>query len=152
MTVTFTPRERIETHWVMADQLRFLGRQPGTETWLIEVETPPGSGTPPHTHASPEVFIVTEGSLTLRSFGPDGPTVWRMGPGESLAIEARAPHNYANESDAPVRFLVLLEQSLIDFFREIGRPLPPDPGAAPDMAAILAAMARHDITLLSPIG
>jgi quercetin dioxygenase-like cupin family protein len=152
MTITFVPRERIETHWVMADRLRFLGQMPGTDSWLIEVEAPPGSGTPPHSHASPEVFAVTEGHLTLRSFGAGGPTAWRLGAGESLAIPAHAPHNYANESDAPVRFLVLLQDSLIAFFREIGRPLPPAPGDAPDFAAILAAMERHGIALLSPQG
>ena len=152
MTICFTPRERIETHWVMADRLRFLGNLPGTDIHLIEVEAPPGSGTPPHTHASPEVFVVAEGTLTMRSFGVDGPTVWHLGPGESLSLDAHEPHNYTNESDAPVRFHVLLDQSLIDFFRDIGRPVPPDPGAVPNFAAILAAMARHEIQLLSPPG
>lgn len=152
MTVTFSPRERIETHWVLADRLRFLGQMPGTDSWLIEVEAPPGSGTPPHTHASPEVFVVAEGALTLRSFGPDGPTTWRLGPGESLAVDAHAPHNYSNEGDVPVRFLVLLQQSLIDFFRDVGRAAPPAPGTAPDIAAVMAAMARHGIALAQPVG
>jgi hypothetical protein len=46
-TMTLSPRERIETYWVVADRLRFLGQLPGTDTWLIETECPPGSGTPP---------------------------------------------------------------------------------------------------------
>jgi hypothetical protein len=98
------------------------------------------------------VFIVTEGNLTLRTFGPQGPAVWRLGPGDSIALDSLEPHNYTNESDATVRFLVLIDQSLIGFFRDIGRAAPPAPGAEPDAAAIIAAMARHDIRLLSPPG
>lgn len=152
MTITITPRERIETYWVVADQLRFLGQLPGTDTWLIETEAPPGSGTPPHTHASPELFVVTKGRLTLRSFGPEGVKTIQLGVGESAAIGSMEPHNYTNETSEPVHFLIVLDESMITFFREIGKDTPPAPGAEPDFAAIAGAMARHGIGMVTPPG
>ena len=152
MTITVTPRERIETLWVVTDHLRFLGQLPGTPNHLIEVEAPPGSGTPPHTHASPELFVVTEGTLTHRSFGPDGVTTVRLGPGESAAVSSMEPHNYANEADQPVRFLVMLDDSMVAFFRDVGLDRPLAPGESPDFPAIAAAMGRHGIGMLAPAG
>jgi quercetin dioxygenase-like cupin family protein len=152
MTITITPRERIETCWVVTDRLRFLGQLPGTSVHLIEVEAPPASGTPPHTHASPELFLVTEGTLTLRSFGPDGGATFRLNPGESAAIGSMEPHNYANESDRPVRFLAMVDDTMIAFFRELGKDAPLAPGAVPDFASIAAAMARHGIGKVAPPG
>lgn len=152
MTITITPRERIETHWVVTDHLRFLGQLPGTANHLIEVEAPPGAGTPPHTHASPELFAVVEGQLTVRSFGPEGVTTIRLNPGESAAVSSMEPHNYANEGDKPVRFLVMLDDSMIAFFRDVGRDTPLAPGEMPDFPAIAAAMARHGIGMVTPPG
>ena len=152
MTITVTPRERIETHWVVTDHLRFLGQLPGTTSHLIEVEAPPGSGTPPHTHASPELFVVVEGTLTLRSFGPDGVTTIHLNPGESAAVDSMEPHNYANEGDRPVRFLVMLDDSMVAFFRDVGRDTPLAAGEMPDFPAIAGAMARHGIGMVTPPG
>ena len=152
MTITITPLSRIETHWVVTDHLRFLGQLPGTANHLIEVEAPPGSGTPPHTHASPELFSVVEGQLTVRSFGPEGATTIRLNPGESAAVSSMTPHNYANEGDTPVRFLVMLDDSMIAFFREVGRDSPLAAGEQPDFPALAAAMARHGIGMVAPAG
>lgn len=137
-----TPRSG-ETLWVIADRIRFLGGIPGSNFELLEVEVPPGSGTPPHSHASPEMFYVLEGKLTIRHFGAGGqPEMTVAGPGTTVRIGPMAAHNYTNESDRPVRTLVLIEPSMIAFFREIGTP---EPQAEPDFARIGAAMQRHGI-------
>jgi hypothetical protein len=59
-----------------------------------------------------------------------------------VRIDAHAPHNYVNESSKPVRMLVLIDSSMIAFFREIGTT---EPQATPDLALIGAAMQRHGI-------
>ncbi len=138
-----------EALWVVADRIRFLGGLPGTELDLIEVEVPPGSGTPPHAHASPELFHVLEGRLTIRSFAGPEPEAAEVGPGGTVRVAPWAPHNYANESRRPVRMLVLLDGTMTAFFRDIGTAARPEHPAA---AAIAAAMARHGIRLVGPAG
>ncbi|WP_206078439.1 cupin domain-containing protein [Poseidonocella sp. HB161398] len=138
-----------EAVWVAADRIRFLGGLPGTGAELVEVEVPPGSGTPPHSHASAELFYILEGALTLRQFpaGDEPPVTIQAGPGCTLRIAPWQPHGYANESGAPVRMLVLLEPGMTAFFRDIGMPAPE---ARPDIARIGAAMDRHGIAMLPP--
>ena len=148
MNFQFTPAENIETLWVVADRLRVVGHFPETDVYLIEVEVPPGSGTPPHTHASPELFWVLEGEVVFRRFGAGAPDVVAGRPGASVRIEGHVPHNYANESAAPARFAVLVEAEMLAFFREIARSEPLQPGEAPDFAAIGAAMGRHGIGMV----
>jgi quercetin dioxygenase-like cupin family protein len=136
-----------EILWVVADRVRFLGGLPGSNLELIEVEVPPGSGTPPHTHASPEMFYVLDGELTVHHFPAGGPPKATVaGPGTTIRIEPMAAHNYSNDSRGPVRMLVLIERSMITFFRDIGTV---EPQAELDFAQIGAAMQRHGIEVLS---
>ncbi|MDX8465607.1 cupin domain-containing protein [Mesorhizobium sp. VK23B] len=146
MNFNVTTPEAAQTLWVVADRIRLLGGIADSSLELIEVEVPPGSGTPPHSHASPELFYVLEGTLTVRHFGTGGPPeVTVAGPGTSVRIGPRAPHNYSNDSGRPVRMLVLVEPSMIAFFRDIGTV---EPQAQPDFARIGAAMQRHGIEAL----
>ena len=129
-----------QTLWVVADRIRFLGGLAGSNPELIEVEIPPGSGTPPHSHASPELIYVIDGELTVRQFAAGGPPeVTIAGPGTSVRIGPRAPHNYSNDSGHPVRMLVLIEASMVAIFRDIGTAEP----QVPDFARIGAAMQHH---------
>lgn len=145
MTVTMTTPETAETLWVVRDRVRLYGGIEGSPLQLIEVEAPSGSGTPPHAHASPELFWVLEGEVTFRHFAADGVRTMRAGPGAAVRIDGMEPHNYSNEGPLPARMLVLLEPQMTAFFREIGRELPPAPDEAPDYAAIGQAMSRHGI-------
>ena len=142
-------RDSAEALWVVADRIRFRGRLPGSALELIEVDVPPGSGTPPHVHASPEMFHVVEGTLTIRSFAGPVPEAAEVGPGGTVRVAPWAPHNYSNDSRRPVRMLVLLEDTMTAFFRDIGTAERPE---HPDFAAIAAAMARHGIRLVGPAG
>lgn len=137
-----------EALWVIGDRIRFLGKVLGSSLELIEVEIPPGSGTPPHTHESPETFYILDGELTLRRFTAGSPPdVLRAGCGASISVPSRVPHNYINESGELVRMLVLLEPSMTAFFREIGSHEPLK--GEPDFARIGAAMQRHGIEVLA---
>ncbi|MBF9032410.1 cupin domain-containing protein [Rhodobacterales bacterium HKCCE3408] len=134
--------------WVVADRIRFLGGLPGSAVELIEVEVPAGSGTPPHIHASSEMFYIVEGELTVRQFpgAAEPPSVVAAGPGTSVRIAPHMPHNYANESGAPVKMVVLIEPQMIAFFRDVGTAERED---RPDFARLGAAMDRHGIEVLT---
>jgi quercetin dioxygenase-like cupin family protein len=68
-----TCKSDAEVLWVVRDQIRFLGHVPTPGISLVEVKVPPGSGTPPHRHASPEIFYVLEGELQFANFGAGPP-------------------------------------------------------------------------------
>jgi len=149
MSIDVTTAETGETHWVVADRIRFHGGLAGSNLELIEVEVPPGSGTPPHSHASPEHFYVIDGEITIRHFSAGRPpTTVAARAGTSVRVASHAPHNYVNESGRPARMLVLLEPSMTAFFRDIGTE---EPQAAPDFARIGAAMQRHGIHALDMV-
>lgn len=133
--------------WVVGDRIRFLGGLPASGTELIEVEVPAGSGTPPHSHESAELFYIVSGEMTLRQFPANGepPAVIVAGPGEAVRIAPHMPHNYANESGEPAKMLVLLEPAMIAFFRDVGTDERQD---RPDFARLGVAMERHGIHLL----
>ncbi|WP_437354283.1 cupin domain-containing protein, partial [Neorhizobium petrolearium] len=134
--------------WVVADKIRFLGSLPSSSVELLDIEVPAGSGTPPHTHEAAELFYLLEGELTIRQFGPEmPPVVIHAGPGTSVKIPSLVPHNYINESGKPVRMLVMLEASMVAFFRDIGTAEPAS--GAPDFARIGTAMERHGIEALA---
>ena len=146
MSIHITSAQEGETRWVVADRIRFLGGPAGANLELVEVEIPSGSGTPPHSHASPELFYVLDGEITIRHFAAGKPpAVVVAKAGTSVRIDGHTPHNYVNESGRPARMLVLLEPSMTAFFREIGTV---EPEAAPDFSRIGAAMQRHGIEAL----
>ena len=134
--------------WVVGDRIRFLGGLPASGMELIEVEVPAGSGTPPHSHESAELFYIVSGEMTLRQFAGKGepPAVILAGPGEAVRIAPHLPHNYANESGEPAKMLVLLESAMIAFFRDVGTDERQD---RPDFARLGAAMERYGIHLLA---
>ena len=148
MSIETTNPNHPDYLWVVEDRIRFLGNVPGSRLDMLEIDVMPGSGTPPHTHESPEMFYILEGELTLREFGAGmPPKTIRAQAGMSVRIPSRVPHNYVNESGKAVRMLVLLEPSMTAFFREIGsldRPM-----GAPDFARIGAAMEKHGIEALA---
>lgn len=152
--ITVTPPEGAETLWVLRDRLRLLGRMPGTGLSLVEVTVPPGSGTPPHRHPSPELFRVEAGTIGFGLFGDGPPREALAGPGTVVSVPPEAAHSYRNAGEGPARMSVLVDERMIAFFRELGRREAP-PAAAPDaaeIAEVFAACARHGVTLLPPPG
>ena len=61
-------------------------------------------GPPLHIHPGfDEVFVVLQGSMTIRVRNE----VNRLGPLASASVSGSVPHTFANETAAPVRFLVV---------------------------------------------
>lgn len=145
MKIDVTRPADADTLWVVADRLRFCGGLAGSGVELLDVEVPPGSGTPPHSHASAELFHVIAGTLTVGSFPEGGaPVMIEAGAGSTVRIDSRMPHNYVNAGTQPVRMLVLVEASMVAFFRDIGTT---ERQSAPDFEKIGAAMQRHGIDM-----
>lgn len=150
MTSRILDHDAAPALWVLRDRLRFFGRVPGADLNLIEVEVPPGSGTPPHSHASPETFRVLSGEMTFTLFDGAAPREIRARPGTVVTIESRVPHNYANAGDGPAAMLVLLDDSMIDFFQDLGHADAPPPGPPSDaeIGEVMSACARHGIEIM----
>ncbi len=136
--------------WVVRDRVRFMGELAGTDLAVLEVEVPPGSGTPPHVHASPEIFRVLRGELTFGRFGDGPPSEVVAGEGTVVTVPSRVPHNYRNASAEPAAMLVVVERAMAAFFRDLGRREAPPAGPPTDaeLREVLAACLRHHITIL----
>lgn len=139
-----------DARWVVRDRVRFMGELDGTHLSVLEVEVPPGSGTPPHLHESPEIFRVLGGEITFGLFEAGPPRAVVAGAGTVVTVPSRLPHNYQNAGSTPASMLVVVERSMAEFFRDIGRTdaPPPGPPSASEIEAVIAACARHHITLL----
>jgi quercetin dioxygenase-like cupin family protein len=150
--VTVTPPEGAETLWVIRDRLRLMGEVPGTGLVLLEVEVPPGSGTPPHRHPSPEIFRVETGTFAFGLFEDGPPREALAGPGTVVSVAPNAAHSYRNAGPGTATMSVVLDTSMLAFFRDLGRTEPPPAGppGAEEIAGVVAACARHGITLLPP--
>lgn len=148
--IAVTRPENAPSLWVIRDHIHFMGEVDGTDLAILEIDVPPGSGTPPHRHASPEIFRVLSGEITFGYFGDGPPTLAVAGPGTVVTVPPHAPHNYQNASAEPATLLVVLDQSMVTFFRDLGRPDAPPAGPPSDaeIAEIMAACGRHGITIL----
>jgi quercetin dioxygenase-like cupin family protein len=148
--INITAPQDAETLWLVRDRLRFMGDLAGSDLSIVEVEVPSGSGTPPHRHASLEIFRVLSGEITFGLFEDGPPRQVRASAGTVVTVPSNIGHNYANTSDAPASMLVVVERSMTDFFRDLGSTSTPPAGPPSDaeIAAVMAACARHGIVML----
>jgi uncharacterized cupin superfamily protein len=124
----------------------------GTDLKLVEVEVPPGSGSPPHRHASPETFRILEGEVTFGLFAQgQAPEQVVTGPGAVVRVAAWAGHNYVNMGPTPARMLVILDDRMIGFFEDLGTATTPEAGppSEAEIGAIMAACQKHGIEVLA---
>ncbi|MBL4929493.1 cupin domain-containing protein [Fuscibacter oryzae] len=136
--------------WVIGDHVRFMGDVDGANLSVVDVTVMPGSGTPPHRHASPEIFRVTEGEVTFGIFGDGPPRMITAGVGTVVTVPSWLGHNYSNQSGKPARFAAVLEHEMVDFFKDAGSDVMPPPGPPSNemIGRIVAACQRHGIQML----
>lgn len=128
--------------------LKTTGGQSGGQWFVMEGNSPPRmSGPAPHWHKlATEIFVVLEGELTFRA----GDQTRTVGPGGYAYIPPGTVHTFANESDAPVKYLALTSPATLEgYFRELmalvqGGEWPPQ-----DPQEIIALMAKYDSFLQS---
>ena len=135
--------------WVAGDRytIKASGEDTGGAFALIEERVPPGGGPPPHVHhREDEAFYVLEGQV--RFVGADGSRV--LGPGGVAFLPRGVPHGFRVEGEAPARILLIATPAgFASFVDGLCEPAPP--AGPPDMAALMAAAARHDLEILGPL-
>jgi len=77
----------------------FVGQDLDLDASIIFVEAPPGRGPRLHRHTYAEVFIVTEGEVTLRT--DQGDQVARAG--QVVVVPGGVPHAFYNSGEGPLR-------------------------------------------------
>ena len=118
MTTT-TPRAE-RRHWnpVQQDAAIILetAAESGGERSLFEIHLSPGGKNKPHVHLTyAERFEVLEGTLTVQLADRD----LQLGPGEEVTAPAGTLHNFLNETDGEVKYLVELTPGHRGFERAI---------------------------------
>ena len=132
-------------------QFLLSGDETGGALALGVATTPAGHGPPPHVHhREAEVLVVLEGELEFWVGGE-----WtRVAAGGAAFLPAGVPHTYRNAGDAPSRHLVLATPAGFERFFSACADVfaAADPGAPPDMDAIVRVSADHGIEYLVPLG
>jgi quercetin dioxygenase-like cupin family protein len=138
--------------WALNTWLRYVVTAQDTngQLALLEQRCSPAGDTPPHIHThEDEAFYVLEGRLRA-TIGDDSVVA---DPGECVFLPRGVPH--ALHAETPeVRGLVLITPAGFErFFVSVGQPAEaaglPEP-AAPDVAAVASAAAKHGVRILPP--
>ena len=121
-----------------------VGAQSGGQFLALEYVAPPHfSGPPPHWHkVTTEIFYVLDGALTFMLNG-EATTV---GPGGYAFVPPGVVHGFANQSDAPAKYLGIASPAgLEDYFAELQELIKQEPAWPPrDMEKVVALMAKYD--------
>jgi mannose-6-phosphate isomerase-like protein (cupin superfamily) len=99
---------------------RILVKVASERVAVTDHEVPGGfPGPPMHVHPGfDEVFVVIGGTLTVRV----GADVQEIGPGGTAYVSGSTPHTFANASEEPLRFMVVIAPGgFEDYFRAMGR-------------------------------
>ncbi|HZW46249.1 MAG TPA: cupin domain-containing protein [Microvirga sp.] len=139
-----------ESFWVVGDRVSLRGQLAGTDLHVVDVEVPPGSGTPPHTHAYAEIFRVLQGTLRIWSLADGVPQEIDAGPGDVITIPAHAPHAYRNAGTTPAVFMAIVNGQAVRFFQAMASSEPVVGPPGPDVVGrIMALTAEHGVKMLA---
>jgi mannose-6-phosphate isomerase-like protein (cupin superfamily) len=75
-----------------------------TDTAVWKVEMLPGTPATPHSLTREEVFVVLEGTASVRIAGADG----QAGPGDAIVVPAGVEFELANPGSQPLRLVCCL--------------------------------------------
>ncbi|QIB35582.1 cupin domain-containing protein [Ancylobacter pratisalsi] len=149
-SATVHPAAAASRFWVLGDQLSIRGNLEGTTLNVVDVVVPPGGGTPPHSHPSPEIFRILDGTIRIWSVVDGRPTEMDAGAGDVVTIAAHAPHGYRNVSGAPVSLMAVVDEQTMGFFRAAATDEAPEgPPTADVIGQIMKLSADHGITILT---
>jgi quercetin dioxygenase-like cupin family protein len=140
--------------WHMGTLIRFraVGADTGGQYWLAEQVSDKGYASPLHRHTrEDELFVMLDGEIAL-TVAEREMTV-RAG---DIAFAPRGlPHSFRVDSPT-ARFLVLTTPAGFEqWFFETGTAAaagsqPPPFAGPPDVAALVASLARYDVELIGP--
>ena len=126
-------------------ELTFKSEGGNPEAWsVMEYVAPPHfRGPPPHYHkVTTEAFYILEGVVTFTVEGEKR----QAEAGSYLMVPPGVRHGFANETDAPARFLGLIAPSGFErYFDELVELIKGEASWPPaDMSGVLALMERYD--------
>ncbi len=144
-----------QTFDIFGVQIQFLvaPEQADGKISLYRGTLSPGVVVPLHSHPETEVFYVLAGDL--EAYQESGPQRgWSTtSAGSVLAIPGSVKHALRNTSSAPASTVLVTQDQLYRFFREIGRPSDGQPGEPPspeEMQNLFLAAARYSYWMGSP--
>jgi mannose-6-phosphate isomerase-like protein (cupin superfamily) len=113
----------------------------------VEFTAAPGFDTGLHVHERlEETWYIVDGEIEFRV----GDETFEAAPGACVFVPPRVPHAFANRTDAPARFLLIMSPPGHDrYFDELAEILATD--GPPDTDAIAALRRRYDTEQLSSL-
>ena len=68
-----------------------------------------------------------------------------------LRLKSWQGHNYTNMGSTTARMLVIVDDSMVGFFQDLGTPATPEAGppSEAEIGAVMAACQRHGIEVLA---
>jgi quercetin dioxygenase-like cupin family protein len=140
---------------VFGVRLQFLvmPEQTGGQISVYHGTIAPGVIVPLHSHPEPEIFYVLEGDLEV--YAANGPQQgWSTSPaGVVIAIPGGVKHALRNTSSTPVTTILITQDELYRFFREIAKPFngqPPAPPSPEEMQKLFTAAGKYHYWMGSP--
>ncbi|RUM26294.1 cupin domain-containing protein [Rhizobium vallis] len=142
--------EEAKRFFVLGDRVERRLRISGTWLNIFDVTVPSGSRTPKHAHASPEVFRILEGSLTIWRLTDNGPEEIEASAGDIVTIPPFVVHGYANRGDVPAVFSAVVDLEMAEFIEAEGATEPPKTSPSTETIARMTAAANaYGITILA---
>ena len=159
MSITTETQEHValgeRTFDVFGVQIQFLiaPEQASGKISLYRGTLRPGIVVPLHSHAEPEIFYVLEGDLEVyqESGARQGWSTSRAG--NVIAVPGDVKHALRNTSSSPATTVLVTQDQLYGFFREVSKPLDDQPSAPPspeEMQRLFVAAARYAYWMGSP--
>jgi quercetin dioxygenase-like cupin family protein len=140
---------------VFGVRLQFLviPEQTGGQISLYRGTISPGVVVPLHSHPEPEIFYVLAGDLEV--YATSGPQQgWSTSPaGAVIAIPGGVKHALRNTSSTPATTILITQDELYKFFREIAKPFdgqPPAPPSPEEMQRLFTAAGKYNYWMGSP--
>jgi len=111
-----------QSFWLMGDfyAIKTTAAQTGGAYSVIEIESFPGNGPPPHIHhREDECFYIVEGAFSVII----GDRVLDAADGDFVRIPKGTPHTYKNVGAIPGKMLVILSPGGFEqLWAELGQP------------------------------
>ena len=122
--------------------LMVSGGQTGGAFTVLTETSPPGGGTPLHTHhREDEALYILEGEYEIQC----GEQTLRAGPGAFVFAPRNIPHKLTNVSAGPSRLLGVVSPAGFEgFWEEISQISPPD------MEKIMAIAEKYELEIHAP--
>lgn len=142
--------DEVKSFFVLGDRAERRLRISGTWLNIFDVTVPPGSRTPKHAHASPEVFRILEGRLTIWRLTDSGPEEIEASAGDVVTIPPFMVHGYSNRETVPAVFSAVVDRDIAGFIEAEGATEPPKATPSPETVARMTAAANaYGITILA---